>query len=67
MKLDDFLAIDADKMSMPGMIGKVGVVEGSGLTEADLAEETSADKKREGAIDRGAGNLAIFAAGLGEK
>jgi hypothetical protein len=38
MKLDDFLAVDTDKVSVARVIGKVGIIKGRGLANTDLAE-----------------------------
>ena len=37
VKLDNLLAIHADEVSVAGVIGKIGIVQGGGLTDADLA------------------------------
>ena len=37
VKLDNFLAIHTDEVSVPGMIRKIGIIEGGGLAQADLA------------------------------
>jgi hypothetical protein len=36
MKLDDFLAVDTDEVSVARMIGKIRIVQWGGLTDADL-------------------------------
>jgi hypothetical protein len=38
VKLDDFMAIDTDEVSVAGMIGKVGIIKRGGLANSDLAE-----------------------------
>jgi hypothetical protein len=38
MKLDDFLAVDTDKVSVAGMIRKVGIIKRGGLANSHLAE-----------------------------
>jgi hypothetical protein len=67
VKFDDLPAVDTDEVSMPGVIGKIGVVEGGGLPEIDLTKESCTNKKSECAIDGGTGNFRILAAGTGEK
>jgi hypothetical protein len=67
VKFDDFAAVDTDEVTMPRVIGEIGVVEGGGLAEIDLAKESCTHKKSECAINGGAGNLGVLAAGTGEK
>ena len=67
MEFDDFPAVDTDKVPMPRVVGKVGVVQGGGLAEIHLTKESCADKKSESAIDGGTGDLGIAATGTGEK
>jgi hypothetical protein len=38
VKLNDFMAIDTDEVSVAGMIGKVGIIKRGGLADSDLAE-----------------------------
>jgi hypothetical protein len=67
VKFDDFAAVDTDEVTMPRVIGEIGVVEGGGLAEIDLTKESCANKKSECAIDGGAGNFRVLAAGTSEK
>ena len=67
VKFDDLPAVDTDEVSMPGVIRKVGVVQGRGLSEIDLTKKACTYKKGEGAINGGAGDLRIAATGTGEK
>jgi len=63
----DFTAVDTDEVTMSGVFGKIGVVEGGGLAEIDLAKESCANKKSECAIDGGSGHLRIAATRAREK
>ena len=67
VKLDDFLAIHTDEVPVPRMIRKIGIVERRGLTQTDLAQKPSPNKKGECAVDSGARDLAVLFAGAGEK
>ena len=67
VELYDFSAVDTDEVTMPGVFSKIGVVEGGGLAEIDLTKESCANKKSECAIDGGAGNFRVLAAGTSEK
>jgi len=67
VKFDDFAAVDTDEVTMPGVIGEIGVVEGGGLAEIDLTKESCPHKKSESAIDGSAGNFRVLAAGASEE
>ena len=67
VKFNDFMAIDTDEVTMPWVFGKIGVVEGGGLAEIDLAKESCTHEKSESAIDGGTGNFRVLATRASEK
>jgi len=67
VKLDHLAAIHAQKVAVSGGIGEIGVIMRRLLAQADLTDESAADEKGEGTINRRPRNFGVPLSGAGQQ
>lgn len=66
-EFDDFVAVDADKVVVSGVVDEIRIIHFDIAPEVEFAKQTAFDKEGKRAVNGGAGDGAVAVPGHGEQ